>query len=170
MNPFMITSNQSYGIQLDKLKATRDILKKNENKEENDNNDATENEEQHDLSFLYTRESDRIGEGVQLSDHPLAKQFRMKNKKRNQIVCAQEKINSTIRYSQDEVKGILDQYNHAPKDESPLYSTTANSIGLKKPSIATYTSQRYARSQQFSKSFNRTMYRDHGLNMSLTKS
>lgn len=163
MDPFMITSNQSYGLQLNELKMATDILGVN-NKNENENQFTNETP---DLTFLYTRESDRIGEGVPLSGYPLAKQFRKKiNETRKQITCEGEKGNtckSTIR-SHDQVKAILDEYNHAPKEQSPLYTTTANVIGMKAPSVATYTAESHQRSQQFSKSYNRMMFRDHGLN------
>jgi len=167
INPFMITSNQSYGIQLHELKMMNEILNK-EDEPQVEHDEHEKFEKQHDLSFLYTRESDRIGEGVQLSDHPLAKQFRMRNERRKQVTCTDESVTLNVIHSQDQVKTILDKYNHAPKDENPLYSTTANVIGSKRPTMATHTAIKSARSQTFSRSFNRTMFRDTGLNVSLT--
>ena len=64
----------------------------------------------------------------------------------------------------------LESYNHDPKDQNPLYATTQNEFGIKKPTVATYTSERLPRNQQFSNSFNSQMPRDQGLNTSLTKS
>ena len=72
--------------------------------------------------------------------------------------------------SAEEMKSTLDNYNHVPKIENPLYTTTANEFGSKKPSQATLTKMRYMRSQSFSKSFNRIMFQDQGLNTSLSRS
>ncbi len=58
MNPFMITTNQSYGLQLNEFK---EVLK---NKSANDGVKVTKEDEALDMKFLFTRESDRIGEGV----------------------------------------------------------------------------------------------------------
>ena len=94
LNPYMITSNQSYGLQLNELKKMNAMLEKDEifeeTKSQMKDDDATTTEKDDtsqshnqntNLSFLYTRESDRIGEGVQLSNYPLAKQFRQKKSK-----------------------------------------------------------------------------------------
>jgi hypothetical protein len=51
-----------------------------------------------------------------------------------------------------------------------LYATTANDYGLKKPSQATFQNVRHGVSQKFSTSFNRILFRDEGLNASITKS
>ena len=160
-HPFMITSNQSYGLQIEKLKAVNNSLDTSIN-----THTEHEMEHKHDLSFLYTKESDCIGQGVPPSEHPLAKQFRKKIHKPRKVTTSmndQNSISNKIQ-SQDHVKALLSQYNHAPKLQSPLYTTTANTYGMKKPSAATYTAERHARSQQFSKSYNRMMFRDHGLN------
>ncbi len=176
MNPFMITSNQSYGLQFDELKkATTDLFHNDLDEESDDNeqeDDSVTNESK--IDFLYTRESDRIGEGVPCSQHPAVAQLpralvpttKRKKKKTtcdNHESASNGQSQSNIR-TQDQVKKILNSYHHNPKEESPLYSTTANMIGMKKPSVATYTVERHPRSQQFSKSYNQIMFRDHGLN------
>jgi hypothetical protein len=136
----------------------------------------------HDLSFLMTRESDRFGEGCSYSDNALSAVFRQQvsdsmNKRRKNTLfatpfCSEspscEPASKTI--PKEEVKDIISHYNHKPKEQNPLYLTEANEFGLRKPSEASYTTARYGLSQKFSQSFNRTMFRDEGLNASMTKS
>ena len=68
------------------------------------------------------------------------------------------------------VQKLLDSYSHDPLRQNPLYLTTQNEVGLKKPTEATVTSERLAKKQEFSRSFNGIMPRDQGLNTSLTRS
>jgi hypothetical protein len=68
------------------------------------------------------------------------------------------------------VERTLQSYNHNPRKENPLYATTTNEFGMKKPTVATYTADRVARDQKFSNAFNSMMPRDQGLNTSLTRS
>jgi len=79
-------------------------------------------------------------------------------------------IHSILRSQKDDVSVLLASYNHAPKDQNPLYATTQNDFGIKKPTEATYTSERLPRKQGFSNGFNSQMPRDQGLNTSLTRS
>ncbi|CAM9384506.1 unnamed protein product [Phaeothamnion confervicola] len=65
---------------------------------------------------------------------------------------------------------LLERFDHRPRRENPLYTTTANEIGLRKPTGATFTFERSARQQGFSNSFNNVRYRDMGLSTSLTRS
>jgi len=198
MNPYMITSNQSYGLRLNELKKMHAMLMEKEERLEETKNqkkddDATTTEkddasqshnimanantnanantdtntpEHQNLSFLYTRESDRIGEGVQLSNYPLAKQFRQKNSRRKPLACEDTipHVHGPVMQTKDQVRDLLMNYNHSPKEEHPLYTTTGNAIGIKKPDIATYNFERYARSQTFSRSFN-SMFQDQGLKL-----
>lgn len=143
---------------------------------------ASANKPSHDLSFLMTRESDRFGEGCPYSDNALSAVFRQEasasmNKRRKDTLFAKpfcsespaaEHASKTI--SKSEVKEILSHYDHKPKEQNPLYITEANEFGLRKPSEASYTTARHGVSQKFSQSFNRTMFRDEGLNASMTKS
>ena len=66
--------------------------------------------------------------------------------------------------------GILASYEHETKQEHPVYQTTSNSIGYKRPDKATYTLDRVSIPQEFSQGFNNIKYRDQGLNTSLSKS
>jgi len=188
----MTTSNESYGMSLSEA-SKRYETTSNEKSEStscnsNDNNKGCgalpgmeeENEvNTQDLSFLYSRESDSFGKGTPFSDSSLSKVFRLEksaamNKRRKNSAFAKQVDNSANNTSKtipkEEVNKILSQYNHSPKNENPLYSTTANEFGLKRPTQATYTNVRYGMSQKFSQSFNRTMFRDEGLTSSLTRS
>lgn len=44
---------------------------------------------------------------------------------------------------------LLSTFRHATKEENPLYSTTNNDIGFKRPTGATFTFERRARQQGF---------------------
>lgn len=44
---------------------------------------------------------------------------------------------------------LLATYNHTPKEENALYTTTNNEIGIKRPTGATFTFERRARQQGF---------------------
>lgn len=68
------------------------------------------------------------------------------------------------------VERTLTSYNHAPKQEHPMYLTSANTHGAKKPDATTYTVDRSFIPQEFSNSFNNVKYRDQGLNTSLARS
>ncbi|KAL3802833.1 hypothetical protein HJC23_007610 [Cyclotella cryptica] len=172
-NPFMVTSNQSYGLALQALSPVH--VPKEECRNINGSMSS-------DPSFLMPRESDRYGEGSSYSDSALSEVFRQKesdsmNKRRKHSIFAKPSYSNaptaepfTKKVSKEEVKEILSNYNHNPKQQNPLYATEANTFGLRKPSEASYTTARYGLSQKFSQSFNRTMYRDEGLNASMTKS
>lgn len=169
----MITSNQDYGIRIEELKNSAlvrdtgntcdDIKKMGHDEQGCDSN----------LSFLYTRESDRIGAEIKTSRSALAKAFDKEKLKQGRAILEDfspmnESRSSII--SAEELKSTLDNYNHTPNIENPLYTTTSNEFGSKKPSQATLTKMRFTRSQSFSKSFNRIMFQDQGLNTSLSRS
>lgn len=165
-NPFMITSNQDYGIHMDDLKNS-ELVKYLEHAGKDNN--FKDDEKKPNLSFLYTRESDQIGAEVEIKTSSLAKAFdkgkrREKSRFEGPMGQSQGEINSTY------VAEALYNYKHEPKSENPLYRTTSNDIGTKKPSIETFTDTKYSRSQNFSKSFNRIIFQDQGLNTSLTRS
>ncbi len=169
----MTTSNQSYGVNVKDLRTCNIFTKLDENQ---DSGIASKDSEPS-LSFLYTRESDNIGAAIEGTQSSLAKAFEKKKPKRKWESSRAlgkdarryviEDDESDFRRDED---AILDLYKHDPKVQNPLYTTTANDIGLKKPSKATHTTTMYARSQCFSKSFNRIMFQDQGLNTSLTRS
>lgn len=198
-NPFLVTSNECYGMSLPEASkrasfVSPEIESSREEEapaESNSNNGcgalpgmAEENSNppsQQDLSFLYSRESDRFGEGSTFSDSSLSQVFRLKesdsmNKRRKNSVfvkkqlCNSDAPASSKTVPKDEVSKILSQYNHNPKDQNPLYVTTANQYGHKRPNAASVPSVRHGTSQRFSQSFNRTMFRDEGLKCTLSKS
>jgi len=179
-NPFMVTNNQMIGASVQMkdfdcaqpyrpVDRRQDIAKK------------------YDMSFLYSRESSRFGEGIDISDNKLAQLYasgptksetaRLKGGDHKPPTDPQkykdvsvEAWMQTIHDEKVDVERLLHSYNHDPKPQNPLYATTQNEFGIKKPTTATYTSERQARDQKFSNSYNSTMPRDQGLNCSLTKS
>lgn len=122
------------------------------------------------MSFVYSRESDRFGEGCEFSDSLLSEVFRLKesdsmNKRRKHSPFVQKELADCVQRSSNFIA-----YNHNPKVHHPLYHTTATEYGSKKPSEATFQNVRHGLSQQFSQSFNRTMFHNEGLNAAITKS
>ena len=170
---FQVTSNQSYGMSINKIKKELDTLTQEQNEEELSH--VPENNCP-DLSFVYTRESDSFGLGISNSDSLLAKAMaenisvseKLKNqreRKLNKLMMFQDyekpKSNSL---TNDQVTQVLESYQHHPKKQHPLYTTTSNQIGFKKPTEATFTATRIARKQGFSNSFHSIMFKDEGLN------
>lgn len=173
LNSFMITENQNYGINLDELQKINKALEQEEEKnreiQKSLNDHSCDSHSGHyDLSFLYKRESDKIGQGQALSEYPLAKELRKKQEKRRRPLDwkTTDAPTSVSTSSQNDVMRVLEAYHHAPKQENALFTTTSNEIGSKKPSLATYNTKRHFVSQSFTKSFNNIMFRDHGLNTS----
>lgn len=141
----------------------------------------------YDMSFLFSRESSNFGTGVPLSDNKLARLYasgptksemaRTKGGAYKPPTNAEDykdvsvdAFMKTVRDEGVDVDRLLNSYNHAPKPQNPLYATTQNEFGIKKPTAATYTTERAARNQAYSNSYNSQMPRDQGLNCSLTKS
>lgn len=184
INPFMSTSNQSYGVNVKDLK-TCSVFHQLDN---NQDSEAPSSEcSEPSLAFLYTRESDRIGAEVRESHSSLAKAFekpkpnRKWQCKRSSGKGQEDSCDKDVHDCEGDGDGDGDDhgddgslrnkmYKHEPKTQNPLYTTTANDIGLKQPHKSANATKRYARSQNFSKSFNRIMFQDQGLNTSLLKS
>lgn len=170
-NPFLATSNQTYGLSLVGL---QEIAAAKQQEGAPRQEPTLRDGKQHDLSFLYRRESDRIGEGIPNSDSALAAIMSTRMPKRHTIghtssrsgtVSTQstQPTTSAEEPSKEEIEQALASYRHNPKQEDPLYTTTANEIGRKAPSYATYTVATMGRSQAFSNSFNGKMYTDESL-------
>ena len=180
-NPFLVTSNQTYGLSLVGLQEMaakqEDALREGSanTSASTSSSSSTRGGKQHDLSFLYSRESDRIGEGIPNSDSALAAIMSTRMPKRHTIghaigssangapTSSTQSTSSTEEPSREEIEQALASYRHNPKEEDPLYTTTANEIGRKAPSYATYTVATKGRSQTFSNSFGGVMYTDESL-------
>lgn len=186
-NPFMVTSNECYGMSLPEASKRVYIspvgsISSIGNVQGDELSKENKDLSKQDMSFVYSRESDRFGEGCEFSDSLLSEVFRLKesdsmNKRRKFIqkelltnCTTDQSTNSSRTISKEEVSEILSQYNHNPKVQHPLYHTTATEYGSKKPSEATFQNVRHGLSQQFSQSFNRTMFHNEGLNAAITKS
>ena len=170
----MSTSNQCYGVDVKDLKSCNFLKQIEENQDLDAVSGGSSEENEPSLSFLYTRESDRIGEEIEVAHSSLSRAFEKGSEKRKWN-CAKVNGKSSVNevggdIRRDENTNIHLLYKHEQKSQNLLFTTTANEIGLKKPSKATYTTSRYARSQNFSKSFNRIMFQDQGLNTSLSRS
>lgn len=178
-NPFYVTSNQR-GIGLppmEELKREAIQLELQDKRLRETNPTAKD----HDLSFLFSRSSDSIGVGIPFSDSALSKVFRqndslMESVRRKSLdpdlVKQVEVENLPLKrhLALKDVQEILNGYNHNPKTQHPLYMTSSNDYGRRKPTPAAYTSTRAFRNQAFSSSFNKIMPRGNGLNTSLSRS
>ena len=186
-NPFMVTSNECYGMSLPEASKRVYIspvgsISSIGNVQGDELSKENKDLSKQDMSFVYSRESDRFGEGCEFSDSLLSEVFRLKesdsmNKRRKFLqkelltnCTTDQSTNSSRTISKEEVSEILSQYNHNPKVQHPLYHTTSTEYGSKKPSEATFQNVRHGLSQQFSQSFNRTMFQNEGLNAAITKS
>ncbi|CAM9861258.1 unnamed protein product, partial [Discosporangium mesarthrocarpum] len=125
-----------------------------------------------DWSFMYSKESSRIGSGVPYSDSKLAAIMDYKDSP-GECACKKGLGKDPIMYEHEEDVGIplrdatgfntqkrppedkearekiLDKFKHVAKAENPLYSTTNNDIGFKRPTGVTFTFGRRARQQGF---------------------
>ena len=168
----MATTSSSYGLSVAALQELASSPTKDCSRD-NGRNDNGKVNGGYDLSFLYSRESDRFGEGIEHSDSALAAIMGTKRSKsaaarrRNGQTAEQLDTgnvdNSKKPLSKEEIERTLASYNHNPKEEEPLYTTTANEYGRKKPSHATHLAESRARSQKFSNSFQGSMYSNEGL-------
>lgn len=172
-NPFMVTSNQNYGISIGRLQ-----LRQQRGEKDKIARSSPESVPDESLSFLYRRESDRIGERIAHSPSAMAtimSQERSRSSAAKRRACyisasldkathCGDQGNRKVSPSDEEaVSNALVSYYHNPRLENPLYTTTANEIGKKDPSAATYIAERKSRSQKFTNSFNGAMYSDEGL-------
>lgn len=135
-------------------------------------------EDDYEFGFLYKRASEDIGRGIDPSDSRLSRAMAQGDTLRD---IAKMKTGGIEKPTGDddgapELSGtlraerILDRYHHEPRAEHTMYQTTNNQYGIQRPTVATFTADRQARSQKFSNSFNGIKFRDQGLNTSLVRS
>ena len=119
-------------------------------------------EDDYEFGFLYKRASEDIGKGISASDSRLSQAMAQGDTLRDiakmktggceattQADDAPPPMNATTR-----AEKILEGYAHAPRSEHSMYQTTNNQYGIQRPTVATFTADRQARSQKFSNSFN----------------
>lgn len=178
-NPCMVTTNQAYGLDLNELQKAK-LHWSHAMPECSCDHDKEDSQRSttHNLSFLFSRESDEYGRDIPSSDSFLAKALSEKRSLSTQ--AKRKRFSSTLhestskvnpsRLSKEDMEQWIHQYSHNSKPEHILYSTTSNQIGSKKPTMATLPTTRYDISQKFSSSFHTIMFSDHGLNMALSRS
>ena len=172
-NPFMCTTNECYGLSLEE--ASKVIYSSPiSSSTSTSSNDPNGKEPANHLSFLYSRESASLA----FSDSSQSQVIHVsaaegKNRRRKSSACLNNTSSSSEtekNVNKQEINEMLTHYNHCPKKEDPLYVTTANEYGHKKPTGATYQNVRFGVSQKFSRSFNNVMYKNEGLNSSMVTS
>jgi|LauGreSBDMM110SN_4_FD.fasta_scaffold174101_1 hypothetical protein len=136
---------------------------------------------QDNFSFLYTRESDKIGSMVNkpvMSGHKILSRtefLKQRREKLRQEELTEDDISLLLLNQQEEiikpdVPRILEVFKQGTKDEDPRYTTTNNEYGKKKPTIATFVADRASIPQGFSSSFNNVKPKNSGLNTGLSRS
>ena len=132
-----------------------------------------------DFGFLMARASEDIGKGIEPSDSRLSRAMaqrdtlrdksRMRTGGMDMPTTASTEVSRALTATERSER-ILEGYIHEPRQEHSMYTTTSNQFGIQKPTVATFTADRRARSQQFSNSFNGVKFRDQGLNTSMIRS
>jgi hypothetical protein len=130
------------------------------------------------FSFLYTRESDRIGAKVPKNAMPVRRPLT----KTEFLKQRREKLMETCNSSSSEFEELsiarksipagllLENWNQGSKCEDPRFTTSSNVYGSKAPTAATFVSERASRPQGFSNSFSNAKAKNTSLNTGLTKS
>lgn len=168
MNPFMITSNQSYGISINNLQNIYECESNEEQELKQKDNNTNEGADFTDKFEQYSREYDNIGKGIRSSDSALARMMGKKESlssivKRRRLIFSKDSLGTG---ASNKYEAKFTEYDYSPNEQHPLYTTESNQYGIINPSEETFTKVKYSRSQNFSNSFNRNMFRDLGLNTS----
>ena len=136
-------------------------------------------EQDYDFGFLYKRASEDIGKGIEASDSRLSAAMAQGDTLRDiakmktggcEAAPHPENDGPPALSATGRAEKILEGYDHNPRNEHSMYQTTNNQYGIQRPTVATFTADRQARSQAFSNSFNGIKFRDQGLNTSLVRS
>lgn len=170
-NPFFQTTNQAFGedfsedVEFTAPSVLRAAPKK-------------KLEDEFDFGFQYARAAEEIGKGIPQSDSRLSSAMaqgdslsqisRLKSGTTGMRPVDEE--TSSGDNATQRAESILQHYKHNPRNEHSMYQTNNNMYGVQKPTVATFTADRKARSQAFSNSFNGVKFRDQGLNTSLIRS
>ena len=127
-------------------------------------------EDDFDFSFLYSRASDVIGSKQELKPNKMSASMEHHTVRPRRV--SPEEFVSTQNKGQVkcDINDVISSYKHEPKVEDPRYTTSANDYGIKKPTQATYVSERLSRPQGFSSGFNGVKPKNSSLNTTLSKS
>jgi Domain of unknown function (DUF4490) len=168
-SPFFQSASSEYGVNVTEKKNT-DWKFQTTLAQSTYSNDGT-------FSFLYTRESDKIGGGIVAK--PNATRAEMPSKvaflrKRKEDLLASGRFELVTAEQQakpkPDVEAILQTFKQGTKAEDPRYTTTGNEYGKKAPTVATFVAERMGRQQAFSNSFQNIKPVNSGLNCGLSKS
>jgi len=175
VNPFMQTGSSEIGFRAKKIEWAAPAI----NPEEMDL-PAPQSEDNGNFMFLYTRESDTVGARVPKPTHSLAYEPKTKGEMLREKRDRLRALAATVKREVDpeaielaksrNIDACISSYKPCTKWEDPRYTTSNNEIGIKKPTIATYVTERAYRSQGFSNGFQNVKPENSSLNTSLTKS
>ena len=164
-SPYFLTTSSTIGS--DPLSQSLWEQKKSEKisscKEKSSSSSTTTN-----FAFLYTRESDRIGNSsltmVTDDSHKVEPSTysppQENNDNNNKVVADAHKV----------TEEFIAAYNHEPKPEHPRYTTSSNEVGRKRPTMATAVVERFGTAQEFSRSFGNVKPINSRMNTTMTRS
>lgn len=174
-NPFFQTTSSEIGANIVNPQLGMDIINDQEERrqtqvrfEETDN--VKKVEDDFDFSFLYARASDVIGSKQNLQPNKMSSAMETSAPRPKRVTPNDFVSNRKSSRGPDDINTVIDSYKHDPKVEDPRYTTSANDYGLKRPTRATYVTERLSRPQGFSSGFNGIKPKNSSLNTTLSKS
>ena len=110
------------------------------NNEPKQNKNPCKPRNEHNLSFLYSREFHRIGAKVLCEKVSLSKAIKKTQNPKLYTNGTENKQNTNHSNISEEIIRALESSNsHKPLQQNSLYKTSANDFGSKKPSYDTWT-------------------------------
>lgn len=170
-SPYFQTTSSIFGS--DPFKQS--LLETNSN--ENDALIRTATTKTTNFAFLYTRESDRIGNTskpipsstISNTQEYSESQKRVEFEKLTLLEQEKERVREK-ESARNATESLINAYDHKPKSEHPRYTTSSNEVGRKCPTIATAVLERHETTQEFSRSFGNVKPVNSRMNTSITRS